>query len=160
MASQTLSDIVLRLKDDYLGGSMYGEQSLVVNSGKITYNTGFLGSSTVVFLTSSDSIVHESPACIAAPLVNLVAMNAITMGMAGQGLQPVPVRLFAPISLTITTKHLFIGDIAILTEPKDALIFCSKLILSKSSEEAPAYFEVVRSWAINDDMEVEVVSID
>ena len=158
MASPTPSDIVLRLRDEYSGGSMYGNQSLVAHVRTSINNTGFMGSSTVVFLTSMDSIVHEAPACIAAPLVNMVAKNTINLGMTGQGSQPVPVRLFAPQGLTITAKHLSIGDVSVLTEPKNALLSCSKLTLSKSTEEEPAYFEVVRSWAINDDMEVEVVS--
>lgn len=152
------SDIVLRLRDEYSAGSMYGASCLSAHAQNTINNNGFMGSLNVVFLSTNDSIVHESPACIAAPLVNMVAKNAISMGIAGQGSQPVPVRLFVTNELTITTKHLSIGDVMLLTKPKNALLSCSKLTLSKSTDEEPDHFEVVKSWSINDDMEVEVVT--
>ncbi len=160
MASPVSSDIVLQLRDQYSGGVIYGDKSFVAHVAKTFVNKGFIGSSTVVFLTSHDSIVHEAPACIAAPLVNMVAKKAISMGVDGQGSQPVPVRLFATNELTITTRHLSLGDVMLLTEPNTALLSCSKLTLFKFTDEEPAYFEIVRSWSINDDMEVEVVSRD
>lgn len=160
MASPTPSDIILRLRDEYSSGSIYGHSSLTANARQAIRNGGFMGSSSVVFLTSNDSIVHEAPACIAAPLVNMVAQNAISMGVAGQELNSVPVRLFVTSQLTITTKHLSIGDVMILTEPKTAMLSCSRLTLFKSTDEEPDYFEVVKSWSINDEMEIEVITRD
>ena len=75
--------IVKELKDQYFGG--------------------------VVFLSSKDLMTHEAPACVAAPLVTMVANKAINLGVAGQGSQPVPVRLYVPEQLSITTTHLLLG---------------------------------------------------
>lgn len=158
MASATSSDPVLKLYNQYTRGSIYAGTRFVSFTKNRTINRGFMGSSNVVILCSENSIVHEAPACIAAPIVNMVAKNIISIGMAGQGRNPVPARLYAPEMLTITTQHLSIGELMLLTEPKNALLSCKKLTLSKSKEEEPDYFEVVRSWAINDDMKIEVVT--
>lgn len=158
MTALSHADIVVKLRDEYSGGSMYGGQSFVAHAGQSIRNNGFMGSANVVSLTSLDSIVHEAPGCIAAPLVNMIAKNAISLGMAGKGDQPVPVRLYAPRQLSITTKHLSVGDLMILVEPEHGFVACKKLTLSKSTEEDPDYFEIVKSWAINDDMDVEVLS--
>jgi hypothetical protein len=116
-----------------------------------------MGSANVVFLSSKDSIIHEAPACVAAPLVTMVAKNVISLGIAGQGDQPIPVRLYAPQQLSITTKHLSVGDVMVLVEPQQGFISCKRLTLSKSTAEDPAHFEVVKSWVMNDDVEIETV---
>ncbi len=158
MTTLSHSDIVNQLKDQYQGGSVYGGEACLLHAGLTLRNNGFMGSANVVFLTSKDVIIHEAPGCIAAPLVNMVAKNAISLGMAGQGSEPVPVRLYAPERLTMTTTHLSIGDLNILEAPRFGFVFCKKLTLSKSTEEEPEYFEIVKSWAINDDMETEVIT--
>lgn len=152
------ADTVVKLRDQYLGGTMYGSQSSVIHANQSIINRGFIGSANVVFLTSLDAIVHEAPGCIAAPLVNMIAKNSISLGMAGKRDQPGPVQLYAPTKLSITTKHLSVGDLMILVEPEHGFVACKKLTLSKSTEEDPDYFETVKSWAINDDMDVEVIS--
>ncbi|MBN9377476.1 MAG: hypothetical protein BGO14_10305 [Chlamydiales bacterium 38-26] len=152
------ADIVVKLRDQYLGGTMYGSQTFVTHATQSIINRGFMGSANVAFLTSLDAIVHEAPGCIAAPLVNMIAKNSISLGMAGKRDQPVPVRLYAPTKLSITTKHLSVGDLMILVEPEHGFVACKKLTLSKSTEEDPDYFEIVKSWVINDDMDVEVIS--
>lgn len=150
-------DIVIRLKDEYSGGSMYGGHTLSAHAGRSILNNGFMGSSNIVFLSSKNSIIHEAPACIAAPLVTMVAKNVLSLGIAGQGNQPVPVRLYVPDQLSLTTKHLSIGDISMLVEPQHGFISCKKMTLSKSTEEDPTHFEVVKSWVINDDVEIETI---
>lgn len=158
MTALSMANILDKLKDEYSGGVMYGHESLVIHGAQCIGNNGLMGSLNVVSLSSLDAIIHEAPGCIAAPLVNMIAKNAISLGMTGQGDQPVPVRLYAPTQLSITTKHLSVGELMILVEPKYGLVACKKLTLSKSTEEDPYYFEIVKSWAINDDMEVEVIS--
>jgi len=155
-----MTTIVDKLMKEYSGGVMHGKNSLNVFAGKSIVNKGFMGSANVVFLTSLDSISHEAPACIAAPLVNIVAKNVLSLGMAGQGSQPVPVRLYAPEQLTITVKHLSIGDLMLLVEPKHGIVSCKKLTLTKTKKEEPEYFEVIKSWVINDDTEIETVLRD
>ena len=155
MASTT-ELVIDRLEGEYSKGIYGGNCCNLFAGGSIIYN-GFIGSHYVVFLTSMDSIIHEAPACIAARLVNMVAKESISLGIAGQGSQPVPVRLYAPEQVTITTKHLSIGDITLLTEPEHGFISCKRLTLSKAQEEDPDYFEIVKSWVIDDETEVETI---
>lgn len=157
MSAPSYGDIVIKLRDEYSGGSMYGGDTFSAHVGQSISNNGFMGSANVVFLSSKDAIIHEAPACVAAPLVTMVAKNVISLGIAGQGDQPVPVRLYAPQQLSITTKHLSVGDVMMLVEPQHGFISCKKLTLSKSTEEDPAHFEVVKSWVMNDDVEIETV---
>ena len=118
---------------------------------------GFVGSKNALFLSSSDSLTFESPACIAAPLVTLVAENEIKLGVAGRGQKLPPVRLCASQQLLITTNHLSIGDVVmIIPESQRVFISCKKLTLSKSTKEDPPHFELIKSLIINDDVEVEI----
>lgn len=158
MASPSITDQILILRNQYPRERTYGQYDIDIHAGRSIINNSFIGALYVTNLTAMDSIVHEAPACIASQSVNMVAKNAIHLGTAGQGLRSVPARLFASQKLTITTSHLSIGELAILKEPKHALIFCSKLTFIKSSDEEPEYFETVRSWAINDAMETEVIT--
>ena len=89
----------------------------------------------------------------------MVAKNAIFLGMVGQGSQPFPVRLYTPKSISMTTQHLSVGDIQILVEPAfGGFIYCKKLTLLKSEEKEPDAFEIIKSWVMNDDAEIETVS--
>lgn len=151
----TYGDIVTRLKGEYNGGIMYGIDALSLHSKDSISNSGFLGSSNVVFLNAQQSIIHEAPGCVAAPLVNMVAQNAIMLGVSGQGNQQVPVRLYAPNQLSITTNHLTIGDADLLVEPNHGFISCRKLTLIQFTEEAPPYFEILASYLMNDDVAIE-----
>jgi hypothetical protein len=87
----------------------------------------------------------------------MVAVNAINLGVAGQGDAPVPLRLYAPEKLLINTKILTVRDIALLGQPKNGFITCKKLTLVQSGEEEPAHFEIIKSWVINEDAEIETV---
>lgn len=148
-------DIVTRLKGEYSNGVQYGISTLSMHAPELIYNNGFLGSSNVVFLSADRSIIHEAPGCVAAPLVNMVAQNAIMLGASGQGDQTVPVRLYAPEQLSITTNHFTIGAANLLVEPNHGFIFCRKLTLIQFTEEAPPYFEILASYLMNDDVAVE-----
>lgn len=147
----------MKLRDEYSRESMYGGCTFSAHAGRSISNNWFMGSANIVFLSSKDSIIHEAPACVAAPLVTMVAKNAISVGIAGQGDQPVPVRLYTPQQLSITTKHLSVGDVMMLVEPQHGFISCKKLTLSKSIEEDPPHFEVVKSWVMNDDVEIDTI---
>lgn len=155
MSLQT--SMITKLQSEYSGGVLYGGQSCVVHARESIKNNGFMGSENIVFLTSRDSITHEAPGCIAADLVNMVAKNVISLGMAGRGTQPVPFRIYSPKTITMTAKHLSVGDIMFLVVPDHGSISCNKLTLSKSTEEEPDSFELIKSWAINDEMEVEII---
>ncbi|MFY7843439.1 MAG: hypothetical protein ACOVOR_05450 [Rhabdochlamydiaceae bacterium] len=150
------TDIITQLKNEYSAGSIYGGQSLSA-SAHIFRNNGFVGSANVVFITCKDSIVHEAPACIAAPLVNMVAKNLITIGIESQKSQVAPVRFYTPSQLSITTKHLSFGSVDILVEPENAFIVCKKLTLPKHDKEESNDFELIKSWVMNEDCEIETV---
>jgi hypothetical protein len=157
MASAAITNdtIITKLRDEYSGGSMYGGQSLNIHAGTAVKNNGFMGSENIIFLSSKNSITHEAPACIAANLVTMVAKNTISMGLAGQGKESFPVRLCVPSQLSITTKHLSIGEVMLLVEPEHGFISCKKLTLLKPAENDPENFEVIKSWVMNDDAEIE-----
>lgn len=150
-------EIVHQLSGQYTG-AMWGGEACTLYTAENLNNSGFIGSNTVVVITSLDSINHQAPACVAAPIVNMVAKNKINFGTKKESSSSIPVRLYSPIQLSITTKHLSIDDFTLVVEPNHAILSCKKLSLyKKPNEEDPSYFEVVKSWAINDEMEVEIV---
>ncbi len=133
---------------------LFDESQLSMFSGSSIGHNGFMGSLNVVFLTSQQSINFQAPACIAAQLINMVAKEAIKLGSEGQGFQQNPVWVYAPVQLTITTKHLSIGDLKFIESPNYGYVSCQKLTLKKFQEEEPESFEIVRSWLMNDDVEI------
>lgn len=154
----TASDVVIHsLRNEYYAGIKWGENYLSDSSEVVTVNNGFYGSLNVVHLSSGDKMFHDAPGCIASRLATLVAKNGISIGMAGQGAQPHPFRFYTPIQLSITTQHLIIGDIKFLVEPQHGFISCRKLTLIKSKEDDPSHFELVKSWVMNDDVEIETI---
>ncbi len=136
-------------------GGFYGPSS--INLGKIdTMKYGsFVGSAERVLLKGLESLTLSSPACIAAPKVYMSAKKWIHIGM-DQDSSLFPVRLYVPEALRISTKRLSIGDVKMLAMPKTTEILCEKLILRKHQEEDPDYFEIVKSWLVDEDTEVEV----
>lgn len=149
--------MIARLRNDYPAGPTYGSTVLSIDTPDAVYNRDFMGSENLVFITCQDAIVHEAPACIAAPRVVMAAKNAIKLGMEGQGAHPFPVRLHVPQKLLLTAKQLCVGDLSLVVEPKRGFVSCQKLLLSKSTEEEPPHFEIVKSWVVNDDVEIAIM---
>ncbi len=121
-------------------------------------NNGFMGSSMRLSLTAGNAITHKAPACLAAPRIQMMAQNIINLGE--PEMQTTPTRIYAPLKLTLEAKHVVIGNIRLVVEPKNGAIVCDKLTLSKSknSEEDPDHFEIVKSWIIEEyTTEVEIV---
>lgn len=162
MTTRLSSRFMDNLKNEYLGQGPFGPPSrapdVLIESDKSLLCDGFIGSHMILLLSATDSIVLEAPAFIVAPTVNIVAKRALELGMKDRQSQPVPVQLYVPQILSITTKHLSVGEIKFLVEPENAFVSCEKLTLLKFTEEDPDYFEVVKSWSINDRMETEVLS--
>lgn len=156
-------DVVAHMKKQYIDGSLYNSERLTAKVKTPIVLNGFIGSDNALCLISDMMITAEATACIAAPLVTMKAKEAISLGMAGKGKHPLPVRLFAPEVLTIITKHLSIGEIILgherikIDPPIDGSVSCKKITLSKSTEEDPDYFEIVKSWVVDDDTEIETI---
>lgn len=148
-------DAIIGLKNEYSGGVMYGEKSLNMNS-VYGMNNGFMGSANVVCLNSTNSI-HEAPACIAAPSVTMVANNVLSLGVEGRGDQSVPVRIYAPVELTIKAKHLLVRDVMMPVIPKKVSIICEQLTLLKSTEEEPPHFKIFKDGIVNKDAKIETI---
>ena len=55
----------------------------------------------------------------------------------------------------MTAKHIQIGTVKFLVNPERGVMFCSKLTLPQETEQNKDMLEVVNSWAINDQMEIE-----
>ncbi len=158
MSGLTVNQAIDQLKSQYSGGIVFGDYSLTAFIKKDMSNRGFFGSRNIIFLHSA-TMRHVAPACIAAPLVNLVAKNIIEIG-AEKTDSSVPVRIFAPNQITISTSHLSIGKLLLVTEPQHGAIFCKKLTLTQHTEEQDtSCFEVVKSWVAHDDTEVEIVKV-
>lgn len=151
----TLDPKIMELSKDYSGG--YHHQHFSAHGGSHLTNDGFIGSDQAIFLSSDNEITHKSPACIAAPLVTMTARNVISLGTSRHTPRNLPVRLYVPDKLSITTKHLSIRDIEILQDPQHGFISCKTLTLFKSREDNPPHFEIVLSWVIRDDTNVEIV---
>ena len=121
-------------------------------------NSAFLDSAYAVFLSSQSSIEHEAPACIAAPLVNMILKNSVSLGASSQDSRD-KAMLYVPEQLSITTKHLMVGNLLLLVEPKIGFISCKKLTLIKLPGKDPDYFDLIKSWLIYDDVKIETVVI-
>ncbi len=156
---------VLKLRAGYpVAERVYGKQLCSYQWDNSVETDSFWGSASIVNISSLDSITLEAPACVAAPLVSVVAKNAINLGMKRQGAEIAPVHFYAPKQLTLSTRHLSVGDISIMIDPKRVFIMCKKLTLlkpkgeeSKSSEKSTDLHEMLKSWA-GDDVEVETLS--
>jgi hypothetical protein len=158
MSSLFNADIAVRLRDEYPRSSvLWKDRDFVANSDRPIRDNRFIGASNIVSISGSDAITLEAPCCAVAQVVNLIARNAISLGMAGQETQPFPVRFYATRQLSIMTKHLSIGDLKMLVEPKYGFVSCEKLTLLEPTEADRDYFEIVKSWAINDKMDIEVL---
>lgn len=148
---------IIKLSNEYpIGNVMYGYRAFSIITAVPIVNRGFMGSNGILALSSQKFIAHEASACIAAPIINMVAINKISLGMTEQGAENFfPVRLYASQQLSITTQHLSIGrNFKMICEPGYGFISCKELTLSKFTEEEPPYFEIVTSWLMNDDTEV------
>lgn len=122
-------------------------------------NRDFLGSCDSLYLISQHSIVIQAPGCIAAPLVTMVAKNAIRFGTENSNNLLPPVKFYVSDQLGITTRTLTIGDIQLIEEPADAFISCRRLKFLQYAEEEPWHVEVVKSWVISNDTEIQTAEM-
>lgn len=151
-------DRVYALKAQYQEEKIwYAKSVLNLHAERNVSTDGFVGSANTVFMTAKDSIFLDMPGCIAAPFVNIVAKKVINLGMKLREDESMPVRLYAPKQLSITAKELKIGNIQIMVEPGVAFVTCKKLTLLQSTDEEPDYFEQIKGWVINDDVEIETI---
>ena len=150
----TYKDNILQMHASYTGQKQYNDGYISLPS-KSMKNWMFLGSAHAIFFSSRSKMEHESPACIAAPLVNMVAKEAISLGVNCRTSAD-KVVIYAPEQLSISAKHVIIGNIKLMVTPRAAFITCKNLTLLKSQETDPDYFSVVKSWLVNDDTDIEV----
>lgn len=118
-------------------------------------NSGFLGSLKVVHI-EAHTITHNSTACIAAPVVKMVAEQTIQIGIDPKD----DVEIYAPEELQLSATHVSFGNVKLLEVPSHAEISCKKLTITNnklvSRYGAPVRLEIVKSW-VKDDTEIEVV---
>lgn len=151
----TYKDNILAMHAQYTGQKEYKDGYISLPS-KSMQNLMFLGSASAIFFSSRSTMEHESPACMAAPLVNMVAKEAISIGMKSQK-QADKVVIYAPEQLSISAPHVKIGHILFMISPRAAFITCKKLTLSKFKGPDPDYFPIIKSWLVNTDTVVETV---
>lgn len=148
-------DLYINIINNEYPSFQYKEELISEHSKKISKNTGFIGSRKAVILSSADSMIFNPLTCLVAPRISLVAEHAIYF----LGKTECPVFLYSPERLRIAADRLIIGDIEILTEPKEAFISCNKLAFVQSTEEEHSSFEIVKSWVVNDDVEIETIRL-
>jgi hypothetical protein len=151
------AELIACLQEEYRQQKPYKGNSVVINGPESVISSKFTGAGITINFFVGDTLSFEAPACVAAPHVSMVAQQAINFGMTGRSSLCPPVRLYAPNVLSITTRHLSIGDVLLLVEPKSGFISCKKLTLPIPQEEYPDYCEIIMSCCINDDMEIEKV---
>ncbi len=148
---------IVKLMEQYESGVTFGTNSLNIHVGESISNNGFFGSFERMFLYSKKEIIHNAPGCAAAPEIIMIANKIIGLGQDFSQAHIPPVRLFAPDKLILTTQHLRVGDLLILTEPTITSIACKKLTLIQHRDEAPESHEMIRSWLMYDDTAVETL---
>lgn len=146
-------ETIFKLMEDYKDSNRIYGGILSVRAGESIKNAAFLGSKSVVSLTADNSIIHTTPAFIAAPLVTMIAKNAVIFFALDE---QIPVRFYVPSKISITTKHLVVGNVKLLVEPNSGYVTCEKLTLVKSDRENPDQ-EIIESWITNDYCEIETV---
>jgi hypothetical protein len=161
-----MASMIVQLKNTYPPAAVkYETSTFVVGENttstlfvtdKVIVNTGFMGSDERVVMYNEE-ITHEAPACIAAPVVTMVANKSIVLGLWGQRSADFPVRLYVPQELSIKAKRLYVGDIQFIVEPQVGSITCEYLLLARFTQEDPPNFELVKSWISNDDVNIEKV---
>lgn len=124
--------------------SIFSQECLELQ-GQILENRGFIGAIKTLSLIGEQAIIHNSPACIAAQTVYMSSRNVISLGMDSAA----PVILYAPDTLSISTKHLFIENLQILGTPECAVVFCETLTVSNNQDA-----EIIRRWSNNKNMQV------
>ncbi len=147
------------LKSEYSGGTLDGGFSHIAFSFGRINNFGFMGAREFLLMTTPEPITHESPACIASPVVKMYTLGTITLGLTQQSLMSIPVRVFAPEELTFIARHICIGNIEFLIEPRTVSIACQKLSFIKTTEEEPPCFEIVKSWTMSEKTEIEIIKV-
>ncbi|MDP1608497.1 MAG: hypothetical protein Q8L98_04180 [Chlamydiales bacterium] len=148
-------DLYINMINNEYPSSQYKEEPISEHSKKILKNNGFIGSRKAVILSSADSIIFNPLTCLAAPRISLVAENAIYF----LGKTEFPVFLYPPERLRIGADRLIVGDIEMLTDPKEAYISCKILAFVQSTEQEHSSFEIVKSWVVNDDVEIETIRL-
>lgn len=146
-------DVISCLAGSY--GIVLAMEDQCVYSSKTNQEcNSFRGSYVIASLSANDSMELMPQACIAAPVVHLVAKQSLEMGVARSSTNVV--RIFAPNFLSISTKHLTIGKVQFMTEPAIAAINCSRLtVMQYEGEENSALLEKLKSWMISDSTIVE-----
>jgi hypothetical protein len=151
-----ITDLWKEYSSRYKGDQLFGEKVSVVKASGNIECSSFCGALRMTSLISSLSIQLQSPALLAAPIVLLLAQKKINIGIKGQHFLPHPVRFYAPEQFIISAPGLSVGNVQMLSEPKEACISCKNLDLTKEQEEDPYYFEIVKSWLVDDTTEVTI----
>ena len=146
--------VIAALRSQYSGGVLFGRSCLTSQVAQDLNSSGFMGSNMVVSLISGRDIVYTSPACVAAPLVHMVAKRSISIGIE-QPESSIPVRIYAPRQLSLAADTVSLGDLQFVTLPQGAAITCRRLILQTTKDEEPEYFELVKTWT-PESTEIEV----
>jgi hypothetical protein len=133
------------LKNQSADGGVFSNHPLSVNHHNQI--KCFLGSYTSITLSSENFLLLDSPACIAAPIVNIIARNSISIGIPEDN--STPVRLYVPLRLTLVTPNLSIGDCQLLQKPQQLIIKCDFLTVVTPKEENPMHLEIVQDHNMN-----------
>lgn len=149
--------VINNLMQQYSGGVQFGREYVQLSVEESMHNTGFLGSLKIVEINSNNEIKMEAPACVAAPRVNMVALNRIELGLQGQNNQPVPIRFFIPEKFSLSAKEIVLGKVHFLCKPNTATISCEKLKLIIFGQEGQENIDTVKSWLTNQCTNLEII---
>lgn len=148
---------IIELKNQYKDPIFY-DKDVTLQANYIIDN-GFKGSYNTIVFTSKDTMTFEAPGCLAAPMITMVARNAINLGTSMQRNELFPLRIYAPLYLSIIADHITLGDLDLETIPKLAIIYCRKLsFLCVEAQEIPVY-EKVKNWKISTN-KIEMIFIN
>ncbi|MBS0620325.1 MAG: hypothetical protein JSS61_02570 [Verrucomicrobia bacterium] len=136
------------------------DKSIAVNFGKkfrlkaspTIRNHEFFGAANKISLHSEDSIVHEcvgpSAACIAAPVVEMVASRSIFLGYSEEGTSTLPVVLYAPSQLSLTAPEIVIGNALLIDSPIKVSLRCKTLAFrGEPGSRAEECYDTLSAWA-------------
>ena len=145
MSIPTDREVIAALNEQYVGGTYEPEGVVQSYKGSATY-TAFTGSNKFISILSTRSFRCESPACLAAPVVHIVAQDVLSLGLNEP--EKVAARFFAPRFLGLTAREIQVKHVNFVEKPNHGVVTCQKLVFEKNANAS--FCEIVASWTADD----------
>lgn len=137
-ATEEITAFVQRSAKEYSEAVQVYEREKVLRLKDPGRDHHFFGSNFGVSIINEKGVISlEAPMMVASGVVNLIAKK-IFLGAKGRGAHEHPLRLYAPLALTMTAEEIFFGDVEVLQYPPEesCAILCTKQLAFVQTAQA------------------------